>query len=234
MACATMSLAARAAACAGSRRLAAQVPAARAALRPSAQYRSAWELGLPQAFQAAGEQLLLRASTTQVRSASSAEASSSVSPGRSLSSKLGLPEGQLPRWELRMLFDGDCPLCMREVNMLRDMDKGAGKIDFVDIAAADYDPAKNMDLDFETVMKSIHAILPDGKVVSGIEVFRRLYDAVGLGWVYAITEVPAVGRLADRVYDFWARNRMAVTGRPDLAVILAEKKTASCRAPDEQ
>ena len=38
--------------------------------------------------------------------------------------KLGLPEGEVPEWEVRMLFDGDCPLCMREVNMLRDMDKG--------------------------------------------------------------------------------------------------------------
>lgn len=29
------------------------------------------------------------------------------------------------------------------------------------------------------------------------QVFRRLYEAVGLGWVYAITRLPLVGRLAD-------------------------------------
>ena len=30
-----------------------------------------------------------------------------------------------------------------------------------------------------------------------LQVFRRLYDAVGLGWVYAITRLPLIGRLAD-------------------------------------
>eukprot|EP00951_Prasinocladus_malaysianus_P007329 scaffold52748_cov12-Prasinocladus_malaysianus.AAC.1 len=62
---------------------------------------------------------------------------------------------------------------------------GKGKIDFVDIASENYSPEKNMvgigGLEFETVMKSIHGILPDGTVISGIEVFRRLYEAVGLG-----------------------------------------------------
>jgi hypothetical protein len=51
--------------------------------------------------------------------------SGSALEGENLSVKLGLPQGvAAPTWEIRMLFDGDCPLCMREVNMLRDMDKG--------------------------------------------------------------------------------------------------------------
>jgi hypothetical protein len=37
-------------------------------------------------------------------------------------------------------------------------------------------------------MDRIHAILPDGTVVTDVEVFRRLYEAVGLGWVYAVTK----------------------------------------------
>ena len=32
-------------------------------------------------------------------------------------------------------------------------------------------------------MERIHAVLPDGRVVKDVEVFRRLYEAVGLGWV---------------------------------------------------
>mmetsp|Transcript_150 Transcript_150/g.543 ORF Transcript_150/g.543 Transcript_150/m.543 type:complete len:242 (-) Transcript_150:269-994(-) len=152
----------------------------------------------------------------------------------SVSQDLGLQAGESPSWEIRMLYDGDCPLCMREVDMFRRMDKEAGKIDFVDISSEDYDPSKNMGLEFETAMKSIHAVLPDGKVILGVEVFRRLYEAVGLGWVYAITKNPTVGALAERVYDFWARNRMAVTGRPNLQVILAQKKTCREAAHSEQ
>ena len=46
-------------------------------------------------------------------------------------------------------------------------------------------------------MGEIHAILPDGRVVTNVEVFRRLYDAVGLGWVYAVTKIKPVGAVAD-------------------------------------
>ena len=48
-----------------------------------------------------------------------------------------------------MLYDGDCPLCMREVNMLRRRDDGVGKVEFVDIASPDYDPAANAGISFE-------------------------------------------------------------------------------------
>ncbi len=54
-----------------------------------------------------------------------------------------------PRWEIKMLYDGDCPLCMREVSMLRRRDEGVGKIEFVDIASPDYDPAVNAGIPFE-------------------------------------------------------------------------------------
>lgn len=32
---------------------------------------------------------------------------------------------------------------------------------------------------------------------------RTLYEAVGLGWVYAVTSNPVVGRLADAAYELW-------------------------------
>ena len=75
-----------------------------------------------------GSLLLLspsRSATLSVRALSNQVVfSGSAAGGSTLSAKLGLPEGELPKWEIRMLFDGDCPLCMREVDMLRDMDKG--------------------------------------------------------------------------------------------------------------
>ena len=44
-----------------------------------------------------------------------------------------------------------CPLCMREVNMLRRRDEGVNKIEFVDIDAPEYDPAKNAGISYEQV-----------------------------------------------------------------------------------
>lgn len=133
-------------------------------------------------------------------------------------------DGTLPEWDIRMLYDGDCPLCMKEVNFLRRKDSGSGRIDFVDIAAPDYDAGRNAGIDFETAMGEIHAILPDGSIVTKVEVFRRLYDAVGLGWLYAFTKNPTVGRAADAVYDVWARYRLPLTGRPDFAEVLESRR----------
>ena len=49
--------------------------------------------------------------------------------------------------------------------------------------------------------------------------------------VYAVTRIPAVVlKAANAVYDVWARYRLPLTGRPDLAVVLREKQSASCRA----
>ena len=125
-----------------------------------------------------------------------------------------------PSWDVRVLFDGDCPLCVREVNFLRAKDDGRGKLDLVDIASETYDPAANRGVDFETAMSTIHGITADGEVITGIPVFARAYEAVGLGWMYKFTEVPALARAAAALYDFWADKRLAVTGRPDMREVM--------------
>lgn len=67
-----------------------------------------------------------------------------------------------------MLYDGDCPLCMREVDFLRGRDGGSGTIDFVDIADRGFTPDRNAGLTFEQAMGEIHAILPDGAIVTKV------------------------------------------------------------------
>ncbi|KFK26638.1 hypothetical protein AALP_AA8G274400 [Arabis alpina] len=127
-------------------------------------------------------------------------------------------------WKIKMLYDGDCPLCMREVNMLRERNENRGTIKFVDISSNDYSPEENQGLDYKTVMGQIHAIQSDGNVVTGVEAFRRLYEEVGLGWVYTITKFEPIGKVADAVYDFWAKYRLQVTGRPSIEAILEARK----------
>lgn len=133
--------------------------------------------------------------------------------------------------KVRMLFDGDCPLCMKEVDFLKKRNEKYQSILFVDIAADDYSPEANAGIEWETAMESIHAVLPDGRVISGIAVFRELYEAVGLGWVYGFTKNKTVGALADRVYDFWAKYRLPVTGRPALAIVFEARRQKLGEAP---
>lgn len=128
------------------------------------------------------------------------------------------------QWRIKLLFDGDCPLCVREVNFLKRQDGDRGLIKFVDIAADDYAPEDNAGIDFETAMGRIHGILADGTVIKNVEVFRQIYDVLGIGWVYAITKLPLVGRLADALYGVWADYRTILTGRSDLKTIVAERE----------
>eukprot|EP00624_Nannochloropsis_granulata_P006174 evm.model.NODE_4484_length_14521_cov_34.797466.4 len=81
-------------------------------------------------------------------------------------------------------------------------------------------------------MKYIHAVLPNGEVVKGVEVFRRIYEVIGLGWVYAATKLPLIGSAADWAYDQWAIRRLQITGRPDLEVILRERQEAAAAKKD--
>ncbi|KAJ7945913.1 Thiol-disulfide oxidoreductase DCC [Quillaja saponaria] len=134
-------------------------------------------------------------------------------------------EEQSPKnWKIKMLYDGDCPLCMREVNMLRERNKSYGTIKFVDICSENYSPDENQGLDYKTAMGRIHAILSDGTVVTDVEAFRRLYEQVGLGWVYAITKYKPIAKLADAVYGVWAKYRLQITGRPPIEQILESRK----------
>jgi predicted DCC family thiol-disulfide oxidoreductase YuxK len=96
--------------------------------------------------------------------------------------------------------------------MLERLDRGRGRVRFEDIAAPGFDPAV-YGLDARRVMERIHGVLPGGHVVEGMEVFRRAYAAVGLGWLLAPTRWPGLRRVADAAYRLFARNRLRLTGR---------------------
>ena len=123
-------------------------------------------------------------------------------------------------WKIKLLYDGECPLCLREVNFLRKKDAGRGIINFVDIADRDYSAADNSGIDYETAMGRIHAITNQGEIITNVEVFRRVYEELGMGWVYAVTKLPILGAIADYLYGIWAKWRFKLTGRPELSEIV--------------
>ena len=114
--------------------------------------------------------------------------------------------------DLRLLIDGDCPLCRREAAFLRRLDGHRGRLDFVDIAAPDFDAAAH-GTTHDAAMRHIHGVLPDGRVITGMEVFRRAYAAVGWGWLLAPTGWPLLRPLCDRLYAWFASSRLRLTRR---------------------
>lgn len=127
-------------------------------------------------------------------------------------------------WQIKLLYDGECPLCVREVNFLQRRDAGRGLVAFVDIANPDYQAAAHGGVDFETAMGRIHAVRPDGSLVQNVAVFREIYTILGIGWIYAATAWPLIGPAVDWIYGLWADYRLAVTGRPPLAEIMAQRE----------
>lgn len=112
---------------------------------------------------------------------------------------------------VEVFYDGECPLCMREIRMLRRLDR-RGKIVFTDIAAPGFDPGA-LGLDMGRMMDRIRGRLPDGTMIEGVEVFRRLYAAVGFGPLVALTRLPGISALLDASYRLFAKNRLRLTGR---------------------
>ncbi|KAK1868187.1 hypothetical protein I4F81_010681 [Pyropia yezoensis] len=161
------------------------------------------------------------------RAVASAAAASAC---RSLAARRGVP-GLAAARPVKLLFDGECPLCVREVNFLKKKDADRGLVSFVDIADPAYDPEANAGLDYATAMGRIHAIEADGTVVQDVRVFRRVYEELGMGWVYAATKVPAVEAVANQVYGVWARARLALTGRGTMEEVMAARGECedSCR-----
>lgn len=116
-----------------------------------------------------------------------------------------------PGKTVEVFFDGDCPLCMREIRMLRRRDRH-DRIQFTDIAAPSFD-AGAYGRDHAAFMARIHGRLPDGTWIEGVEVFRRLYAAIGFGWIVAVTRLPGLSHLLRLGYYVFARNRLRLTGR---------------------
>lgn len=134
-------------------------------------------------------------------------------------------EGFLP--QLTVLYDGGCPLCLREVRLLQRRDGPRGRLAFVDINAPDYDSSRLGGISYRQAMGRIHAIAADGTVLRDLEVFRRAYQLVDLGWLYAPTRWPLLRPLADAVYGFWARHRLRWTGRPDLDALCRDRQSCA-------
>lgn len=112
----------------------------------------------------------------------------------------------MPEERFKLLYDGECPFCRREVEWLRRHDR-AGKLAMEDIADPAFDPGQ-YGLTREEVMGVLHGVLPDGRIVRRVEAIREAYRAVGLGWLVAPTRLPVIHWALDCLYGVFARNRV--------------------------
>ncbi len=113
--------------------------------------------------------------------------------------------------EIEVFYDGGCPLCRREINMLRRADKH-NRICFTDIDDATFN-SQLLGKSYEQLMAQIHGRLADGSWVTGVETFRRLYAAIGFRKLVGLTRLPGISQFMNLVYLVFAKKRLALTGR---------------------
>ena len=109
-------------------------------------------------------------------------------------------------WKLKLLYDGDCPFCKREIGWMQRRNSN-GKLAFENIAATGFD-ASTYGLRQEEVMHFIHGVLPNGRIIKKLEVFQEAYTLLGLGWLVAPTRWPLIKQLCTLAYLLFARYRI--------------------------
>ena len=113
------------------------------------------------------------------------------------------------------LFDGGCPLCLRETKFLKKKDL-LNKINFIDINNDSYNPSLYKDISYAEAMSNLHGILENGDIIKGLDVLAYSYKLIGFGWVYYPLKIEFLAPLLRLFYQYWAKYRLKITGRSNI------------------
>lgn len=102
-----------------------------------------------------------------------------------------------------LFYDGQCPLCAREIATLRRLE--SGHLAFADVHtqnnSADRLPTR------EALLRRLHLLTGDGCWLVGLEATVRAWSHTRLGFVFRPLLWPLVYPLASRIYCNWADRR---------------------------
>ena len=108
----------------------------------------------------------------------------------------------------QVLYDGQCPLCLRSVALLKRLD-WLGRLRTIDARDRSQWPASDAPLDPERLLQEMHVVTPDGRrLYRGFAALRWIAWRLPLLWPLApLLYIPGVPRLGQRLYLWVARNR---------------------------
>ncbi len=116
---------------------------------------------------------------------------------------------KLPRFPLRVFYDGSCIVCATEIEHYLRKDHG-GKLVALDISHPDFDPAPYQ-ISLADFMLQLHAIDQDGLVFKGVDSFWAIWQAFPPSTIYGlmgrIIQLPVVNWFARIGYWLFARVR---------------------------
>lgn len=113
---------------------------------------------------------------------------------------------------LKLLYDGECPICKREICTLKKKSSET-KIKFIDISSKEFSPLENNNIDYNTAMSQIHAIDGRGNLLVGIPAFATVYARCQLLVTSTLLRIPFIKRTLKPLYTLFAKKRLWLTGR---------------------
>ncbi|MDH5700729.1 MAG: DUF393 domain-containing protein [Nitrospirota bacterium] len=114
-------------------------------------------------------------------------------------------------YPLTVYFDGDCPICRREIDLMKFLNQRQ-RLVFIDFSTSAYRPTDH-GLNQCDLGSVIHARWSDGTIITGVEVFREMWEAIGLGFLARCSRWPLINGLLVKAYAWFAKNRLRLTGR---------------------
>ncbi|MDP1880069.1 MAG: DUF2878 family protein [Parachlamydiaceae bacterium] len=112
----------------------------------------------------------------------------------------------------KLLYDGECPICKREICILQKKDIQK-TVKFIDISSKDFSQFDNNNIDYNTAMSQIHAIDANGNRLVGIPAFATVYARCQLLVVSTLLRIPFIKIILKPLYILFAKNRLWFTGR---------------------
>jgi predicted DCC family thiol-disulfide oxidoreductase YuxK len=123
--------------------------------------------------------------------------------------------------ELKIFYDGGCPLCLAEMKHLLKLDQ-YNKIDLVDINQEGFQ-AKHPNINRAKAEQILHGQLADGSILLGLDVTHKAWSLVGKGKWTAIIRWPLIRPIADFAYLQFARHRHFLS-----RLITGQERCESC------
>jgi predicted DCC family thiol-disulfide oxidoreductase YuxK len=102
--------------------------------------------------------------------------------------------------DVHILYNGGCPVCRAEIHHYRDKAVAAGApLRFEDLNAVDLGSWR---VSGDQAARRLHARLPDGQIVSGVEAFALIWDLLPrYRWLATLVRLPIVSGLAGFAYN---------------------------------
>ena len=101
-----------------------------------------------------------------------------------------------------LYYDGQCPLCLREVRLLEQIaNEHLQLINLHEVPATPGEPGQL------AMLRNLHLRTSGGEWLTGVDATVRAWSHTRWGFLFRALRLPFIGPLADTAYRYWARVR---------------------------